>query len=313
MLNRQPGDRSLPTLVTLLVVGVLLMTFDVRAEGGGVTGVLRSGTQSIIAPLQKGAAFVVNPVLDLVDSVTNVATLRENNLELQRQISELQAQVIAVDDDLAKLELLEQIYDLESSGTEIGRTVAEIIGRPDPLDAALTINKGSSSGIAVGQPVIDTNGYVVGSVQQVTAGSAIIVPITVGSDGVAVTVNDQIGVVLPQVNQDLMRLEINPAREPVLAGSQVVTSSQSVRFPAGYPVGRVVADAAPSGADSLTTQVEPYANPDTLRVVVVLAWPPDPVAASAQPITTTTAPTAATTTTPAGSTTASPSTTTGDG
>lgn len=288
------------------------MTFDVRAEGGGVTGVLRTGTQSIIAPLQKGAAFVVNPMLDLVDSVTNVATLRENNQELQRQIAELQAQVIAIDDELAKLELLEQIYDLESSGTEIGRTVAEITGRPDPLDAALIIDKGSSSGIAVGQPVIDTNGYVVGSVQQVTAGSAIIVPITVGSDGVAVTVDSQIGVVVPQVNQDLMRLEINPAEEPVLAGAQVVTSSQSVRFPAGYPVGRVVADAAPSGADSLTTQVEPYANPDTLRVVVVLAWPPDPVAASTQP-TTTTVPSATSTTTPAGSTTVSPSTTTGDG
>ena len=312
MLNRQPGDRSLPTLVTLLVVGILLMTFDVRAEGGGLTGVLRSGAQSIVAPLQKGAAFVVNPVLDLVDSVSNVATLRENNLELQRQVAELQALVIAVDDDLARLLLLEQLYDLEATGTEIGRTVAEVIGRPDPLDAALTINKGASSGIAVGQPVIDTNGYVVGSVQQVTVGSAIIVPITVGSDGVAVTVDDQIGVVLPQVNQDLMRLDINPAREPVLAGAQVVTSSQSVRFPAGYPVGRVVADAAPSGADSLTTQVEPYANPDTLRVVVVLAWPPDPVTAAAQPSTTTTAP-ATTTTTLGGSTTVSPSTTAGDG
>ncbi|HET9259428.1 MAG TPA: rod shape-determining protein MreC [Acidimicrobiia bacterium] len=306
MLNRQPGDRSLPTLVTLLVIGILLMTFDVRAEGGGVTGVLRTGTQSIVAPLQKGAAFVVNPVLDLVDSITNVATLRESNLELQRQIAELQAQLIAVDDDLARLLVLEQLYDLEATGTEIGRTVAEIIGRPDPLDAALTINKGSSSGIAVGQPVIDTNGYVVGSVQQVTAGSAIIVPITVGSDGVAVTVDNQIGVVVPQVNQDLMRLDINPAEEPVLAGARVVTSSQSVRFPAGYPVGQVVADAAPSGADSLTTQVEPYANPDTLRVVVVLAWPPDPLAASAQPTTTTTAPAST-------STTVNPSTTTGDG
>lgn len=311
MLNRQPGDRSLPTLITLLVVGILLMTFDVRAEGGGITGVLRSGTQSIIAPLQKGAAFVVNPVLDLVDSVTNVATLRENNLELQRQVAELQAQVIAVDDDLARLLLLEQLYDLEATGTEIGRTVAEIIGRVGPLDAALTINKGASSGIAVGQPVIDTNGYVVGSVQQVTAGSAIIVPITVGSDGVAVTVDDQIGVLLPQVNQNLMRLDINPAEEPVLAGAQVVTSSQSVRFPAGYPVGRVIADAEPSAADSLTTQVEPYANPDTLRVVVVLAWPPDPVAAATQSTTTTIAGT--TTTTPEGSTTVSPSTTTGGG
>lgn len=281
MLNRQPGDRTLPTLITLLVVGILLMTFDVRSEGQGVTGVLRSGTQTVVSPLQKAAAFVVNPVLDMVDSLSNVATLRETNLEMQRYIAELEAALVAVDDDLARLELYEDLYELEATGSDIGRTVAEVIGRPDAFDEALIIDKGTSSGIAVGQPVIDTNGFVVGSVQQVTRGTATIVPITVGPDGVAVTVEDQLGVVLPQVNTDEMRLEILDAREPVLAASRVVTSSSSVKFPAGYPVGEVTADAAPSNDGALSSGVTPFANPDTLRVVVVLAWPPDPVTAIA--------------------------------
>jgi rod shape-determining protein MreC len=292
MLNRQPGDRTLPTLVTLLVIGVLLMTFDVRSEGGGVTGVLRSGTQTIISPLQKAAALAVNPVLDMIDSLSNVASLRETNLELQQQLAQAEAALIAVDDDLARLELYEQLYDLESTGTAIGRTVAQVIGRPDSFDKALFIDKGSSDGIAVGQPVIDTSGYVVGSVQQVTSGSAIIVPITVGPDGVAVTVGEQLGVVKPQIGTNEMQLDILDAREPVLAGERVVTSSASVKFPAGYPVGEVAADAAPS-TGSLTTTVSPYSNPDSLRVVVILAWPPDPVAAitpEVAPSTTTTAP-----------------------
>jgi len=284
MLNRQSGDRTLPTLITLLVIGILLMTFDVRTEGGGVTGVLRSGTQTIVAPLQKAAAFVVNPVVDMVDSLSNVATLRETNLELQQQLAEAEAALVAVNADLARLELYEQLYDLESTGVDIGRTVAQVIGRPDAFDGALIIDKGRSDGIAPGQPVIDTNGYVVGSVQQVTAGTATIVPITVGPDGVAVTVGEQIGVVVPQINSDEMRLEILEAREPVFTGERVVTSSASVRFPADYPVGEVVADASPSGADALTTGVRPFTNPDTLRVVVVLAWPPDPVAAIADEV-----------------------------
>jgi len=306
MLSRQPGDRTLPTLVTLLVLGVLLMTFDVRSEGQGVTSVLRSGTQTIVAPLQKGAAFVVNPVVDLVESMTDIASIRENNIALQRRVAELEAEVIAVDDDLARLEFFEQLYDLETTGIDIGRTVAEVIGRPGPLDNSLIIDKGTNDGIAVGQPVIDTNGYVVGSVQQVTGGTARVVPITVGSDGVAVTVNEQLGVVLPQVNDNILRLEVNPAREPVLEGEKVVTSSQSVRFPAGYPVGEVIVDAEPSGADSLSSLVEPYMNPDNLRVVVVLAWPPDPVEAVTEPTTAST-----TSTTLSGSTTTS--TTDGDG
>lgn len=279
MLNRQPGDRTLPTLITLLVIGLLLMTFDVRSEGGGVTGVLRSGAQTIVSPLQKAAAFVVNPVVDMVDSLSNVATLRETNLKLQQELAEAEAELIAVNDDLARLEIYEELYDLETTGADIGRTVAEVIGRPGTFDDALIIDKGTSSGIAVGQPVIDTNGYVVGSVQQVTRGTSTIVPITVGPDGVAVAVGDQLGVVLPQVNNPEMRLDIFDARDPVFAQDRVITSSASVKFPAGYPVGEITADAAPSNDGALSTSIAPFADPDTLRVVVVLAWPPDPVTA----------------------------------
>lgn len=262
-------------------MGLLLMTFDVRSEGGGVTGTLRTGAQTIVAPLQKAAAFVVNPVVNMIDSLSNVATLREQNIALQQELAEFEAALIAVDDDLARLEFYEQLYDLETSGTDIGRTVAQVIGRPD-ASKALIIDKGTSNGIAVGQPVIDTSGYVVGTVQQVTAGTAIIVPITVGPDAVAVIVGEQAGVVVPQVATNEMRLEIFDAREPVFELDRVVTSSASVRFPAGYPVGEVTADAAPS-VGALSTGVRPFVNVDALRVVVVLAWPPDPVTAASEP------------------------------
>lgn len=285
MLSRQPGDRTLPTLITLLVLGLLLMTFDIRSEGGGVIGGLRSGTQTIVSPLQKGAAFVVNPVVDVIDSLSNVATLREENLVLQQRVDELEADLVAVDDELARLEVYEQLYDLEATGAALGRTVAQVIGQP-PLEGSLLIDKGTSHGIVAGQPVIDTNGYVVGSVQQATGGSATILPITVGPAGVAVAVEGQVGRVLPQIDTNVMRLELD-GDEPVLAGQRVVTSSASVRFPSGYPVGEVLSDAAPTN-DFLSTDVEPYVHPDTLRVVVVLAWPPDPVAAVTPDTTTTT-------------------------
>jgi rod shape-determining protein MreC len=308
MVTRQPGDRSLPTLITLLVIGVLLMTFDIRSEGGGVTGVLRSGAQTLVAPLQKGAAFVANPVVDAVETLTNLASLRELNRALEAELAETQAQLVALQDDLARLELLEDFYELEATGSELGRTPAQVIGQPDAFDGALFIDRGSSNGIVAGQPVIDTSGYVVGSVQQVSRGTAVVVPITVGPSGVAVAVGNQTGSVVAQITTDLMRLTLDNAEEPVLAGDRVVTSSGSVRFPAGYPVGTVLADAAPTG-DTLTAEVVPYVQPDTLRVVIVLAWPPDPITAIT-PDTTTTTPTTTTTLPANGSST---STTEGDG
>jgi len=307
MLNRQPGARTLPTLITLLVIGLLLMTFDIRSEGAGVTSTLRTGAQGIVSPLQKAAAFVVNPIADAIDSMTNVASLREQNLALQAEIDELDAQLVAIQDDLALFEFYEQLYDLEATGSELGRTPAQVIGQPDAFDGALIIDKGSSDGIVVGQPVIDTSGYAVGSVLQVSPGSATIVPITVGPSGVAVSVGNQVGEVLPQVNTAEMRLELIDAQDPVFVGDRVITSSGSVRFPAGIPVGEVTADASP-GNDTLSTQVRPYVEPATLRLVVVLAWPPDPIT-PLTPDTTTTTATTSTTVDGDGST----STTEGDG
>jgi cell shape-determining protein MreC len=151
--------------------------------------------------------------------------------------------------------------------------------------------------------VIDTRGFVVGSVLHVSSGTATIVPITVGPSGVAVAVGDQIGTVVPIVTRNEMRLELDLAQEPVFAGDRVVTSSRSVNFPAGYPVGEVIADAAPTN-DLLVTTIVPYVQPDTLRVVVVLAWPPDPITAVTDTATTTTTSTT-TTTVDDGSTTTS--------
>ncbi|MDP9495468.1 MAG: rod shape-determining protein MreC [Actinomycetota bacterium] len=276
MLNRDTSSRLLPTFITLLVLGVLLMTIDVRLEGKGVVGVLRSGTQSIVAPLQEVTSLVVNPVADMFDSLTNVASLREQNIALRAELAEAEAELVGVQDRLALLALLEQLYGLDTADPSLGQTVANVIGK---VESAFVVDKGSSDGVVVGQPVIDTNGYVVGTVRTVTSGSATILPITTGRNGVTVLVNDQVGTLTPQINTSEMRLLIGVAREPVLEGDRVVTSAGSLAYPAGLPVGIILHDAAPE-SNSLTASVEPYVNTDTLRIVVILAWPPDPVTAA---------------------------------
>ncbi|HVR78919.1 MAG TPA: rod shape-determining protein MreC [Acidimicrobiia bacterium] len=280
MLTGKKSDRALPTLISLLVVGVLLMTFDVRLEGGGVVGVLRTGTQTIVSPLQRLASYAVNPISTALDSLSNVASLREQNAELTAELAEAQAALIAMQDQVAKLELLEQLYNLGEGGAQVGRTVANVIGA---VDAALIIDKGTADGVVVRQPVIDTNGYLVGTVTSVASGSATIVPITAVRQGITVQTGSQTGALTSQAFSSEMTLtmvlDIFTAREPVLAGDRVVTSAGSTRYPAGLPVGEIVEDASPEST-SLTTTVRPFVDPDTLRIVVVLAWPPDPIAAT---------------------------------
>ncbi len=303
MLTRDRNDRTLPTFVTLLVVGVLLMTFDVRLEGGGAVGVLRSGTQALLAPVQQAASFVVSPVADMIDSLSNVVSLREQNAALSKELAEAQAALVAVQDELARLGLLEELYSLDVGENEIGRTVANVIGRPDGFDAGFVIDKGTSDGVVVGQPVIDTSGFVVGTIKSAGPGSAIVVPITASREGVTVQIGAQVGKLSFQPASSEMRLEIFDAAEPVLTGDRVVTSAVSISYPAGLAVGEIVADVAPA-TGSIVAQVRPFVDPETLRLVVVLAWPPDPISAAtddATVVTETTTTTESTTTTIEGS------------
>jgi rod shape-determining protein MreC len=282
MLNTKPSDRALPTFITLLVIGVLLMTFDVRLAGGGVVGVLRSGTQEIVSPMQRIAAYVVTPIANALDSLSNVASLREQNAVLMTDLAEAEAALVAVQDDLAKLALLEQIYDLETDGAELGQTVANVIGS---VDAALIIDKGMDDGIVAGQPVIDPSGYVVGTVKTASSGSATILPITATNtrEGLTVLVGSQTGTLLSRPFSSELALEMDldvfDAREPVLAGDRVLTSAASTDYPAGLPVGEIIQDASPEST-SLSTTVRPFVDAEELRFVVVLAWPPDPVTAA---------------------------------
>lgn len=279
MLTSKRADRALPTFITLLVIGVLLMTFDVRLEGGGVVGVLRSGTQAIVSPLQRLASYAVTPVANALDSLSNVASLQEQNAALSAELAEAQAGLVAVQDQLARLELLEQIYDLDAGQGNVGRTIANVIGS---VDAALIIDKGTEDGVVVGQPVIDTNGYVVGTVKSTSPGSATILPITATREGLTVLIGSQTGTLVSRAFSSELSLEMDldvfDAREPVLAGDRVLTSAASTDYPAGLPVGEVAEDASPEST-SLTTTVRPFVDPEALRFVIVLAWPPDPITA----------------------------------
>jgi rod shape-determining protein MreC len=216
-----------------------------------------------------------------VEGLGDIAGLREENRFLKAALEESQAQLIAVEDQLARLHLFEALYGLDELETDLGRTVANVIGRPDPFDVGLIIDRGSIHGIAVDQPVIDSNGFVVGSVSSVTPFSSTVVPITGNREGLAVLVGSQIGNLSSQAGSSEMRLEIPDAKEPVLAGARVLTSARSVLFPAGLPVGEVVSD-ADLATSAVSTTVRPYVEIDTLRIVIVLAWPADPISASGE-------------------------------
>lgn len=277
-------DRALPIFVTLMVVGFLLMTVDVRLAGGSVSSTIRSTALSVLAPLQNLAAIVVDPVADLGDSLTGLATLRAENQALLAEVARLQAAQAGMQDLQARVDVLEQIHDLEILDPDVAQTPANVIGRPDPFGPSFVIDKGTDSGVSVGHPVVDPNGYVVGKVVEAAPGFAIVVPITQDREAVTVLVDGQVGSLVSHVGSDQLTLEVFDAIEPLQAGDLVVTSSVSVTFPQGLPVGEITEDVDLEGT-AISAPVRLFAQTDTLRMVVVITWPPEPGTSEPSPTT----------------------------
>jgi rod shape-determining protein MreC len=279
-------DHSTPLFVTLVVVAFLLMTFDIRSGGSGVTGSLRAGANAVVQPIETVVQAVVDPVADFVDGLSNIADLRAENEALRAELAEAEGELASVGDQLERLDVLENLLDLPLDVQTYSYTLANVTGRSGTFDLSFRIDKGTESAVLEGQPVLDDNGYVVGRVLESWLGGAIVVPITGDVEAVTVSVGGQDGILrsIPGGGEmELVRdmdLDVFVGATGVSAGDRVVTSRFSAAFPPGLPVGTVVADASPDG-QTLTAVVEPFMDLSSLRAVVVVVWPQDPQAPSA--------------------------------
>lgn len=279
-------DHSLPLFVTLIVVAFLLMTFDIRSGGEGLTGSVRTGANNLVQPVESLAQAVVDPVADFIDGLANIAELRAENEALRAKLAEAEGEIAAVGDQLERLQVLENLLDLPLDVTSFSQTLANVTGRAGTFDLSFRIDKGEESGVLAGQPVLDDNGYVVGRVLESWSGGATVVPITGDVEAVAVTVAGQDGILrsIPGSSEmELVRdmtLDVFVGATGVAAGERVVTSRFSQAFPPGLPVGVIAVDATPDG-QTLTATVEPFMDLQSLRAVVVVVWPPDPSAPTA--------------------------------
>ncbi|MGZ8786160.1 MAG: rod shape-determining protein MreC, partial [Acidimicrobiia bacterium] len=270
MRERRHQDRATPMLVVLVVLSFLLMTFDIRADGGGVAGTLREGTQSVFAPVQDFATSLISPVVDFIDGLANLAGLRDENETLRRRIAELEARVDEIGTLEAEVETLRRVTGLTLPDESIPTKAARVIARGDSFDSSFTIDKGTDDGLVAGNPVVDENGALVGEISVVTRDAATVIPI-IRPTG-AVTVESQTGETgfVRGQGSAILIFEVPEATEPVLAGYLLLTAG-SEKFPPGLPVAKVADSDSPEAA-KIRTEAIPVADFNRLKLVVVLQW-----------------------------------------
>ena len=132
------------------------------------------------------------------------------------------------------------------------------------------IDKGTSSGLAVGMPVVDSGG-VIGQIIECSPTTSTVRLITDEKSGVAAMVQSSRaqGMLMGSASRQITLNLIN-TNQKVAVGDTVVTSGLGGVFPKGLPLGKVTSVEAAPGSLYYTIVVEPYGNVSTNEEVMVI-------------------------------------------
>jgi rod shape-determining protein MreC len=242
--------RRRAALAIFVALSVALLTAYFGESGGGFLHALQRGAQEALAPIETGASRALKPVRDLFGWVGDTLDAKDENERLKREVERLRGEVARGETarrDASELRGLVGLQRQEGFPQGTRPVTARVIARsPTVWFSSVKIDKGSSDGVRVDQPVIAAGGLA-GKVTSASGGSAQVTLLTDASSAVSAQVMPEgaNGIVKPEVGnpRDLLLDFVEKGRR-VTEGTTVVTSgftSSRVEslFPRGIPIGTV--------------------------------------------------------------------------
>lgn len=198
-------------------------------------------------------------------------SLVEENSRLHRQVLLLKQQsqlLAAVKAENTRLkELMNSAETLEQQVL-----VAQVIGvSPNPMEHVLIIDKGRNQGMYVGAAIIDANGLL-GQVIEVGNSTSRMLLITDSSHALPVEVLRNNLRAVAEGTGDLYRLKLRHLSNTsdIRQGDLLLSSGLGGRFPAGYPVGEVIAIRRDPGRAFAEVVLQPRGQMNRSRFVLAL-------------------------------------------
>ncbi len=274
--------RRRAVLALLVVCSLILLTaYFGESRGGALHGVQR-GTSEVLNPVQEGASRALKPVRDLFgwfgDTLSAKGKVEDVTAERDRLRGELAVRDSATYENqrMAKLLETEGALGLAGYGPKTGRVIVQ---SPTVWYATIRIDKGSSDGVLVGQPVVNEEALI-GRVTVVFRGAAVVTLLTDTKSSVQARAGRSgvFGQVEPvgAGNPNDLLLKFTPPNAKLNPGDRVVTRgtvSDTDRLPSLYPPGipiGVITRIDHEGTDTEEVHLRPYANMRSLDFVQVL-------------------------------------------
>src|SRR4051812_26618798 len=205
------GRRGRAVLGALVVSSLILLTAYFGEASGGTLHTVQRGILEVVSPIQEGASRALKPVRDLFGWVGDTVSAKGDLKKAREERDMWRGQAIQNE---AAARRLQQLDGLKGLGQEIprgidayGPVLARVIGRSPTLwYARISIDKGSSDGIAADMPVVAADGTsqgagLIGKVESVAPNAATVLLITQGGVQVGARTVDGLasGVVVPKI------------------------------------------------------------------------------------------------------------------
>jgi rod shape-determining protein MreC len=265
-------------LAVLVLLSVSLITLDVRGGGKGAIDHAKAWASDIFDPVRAGVDEATRPVAGFFAGAFEAGSIQADNSTLRSQIGSIEEQLEQEADLKRRITELQNLYDLQFANG-IPEVVADVVDLgTSNFSETIDLDKGTSSGIDVGMPVVSGDGLIGFIIQANDDGSTIqllsdpssSVGVTYGSAGATAVVGGQ-GPGRP------LSVDYVQPRSPVKKGELLSTSGLSNgAFPPGIPVATVSSFQNATGTGQQSITATPVASTADPVYVAVLQWEPQP-------------------------------------
>lgn len=227
-------------------------------------------------PFRAGVDAVASWVEDRYNYAFRYDELLAENESLRQQVADLQEEIRAAQDANRQNELYRELLNLAERRADFDLEDATVTVRATSnWSSTLTINKGSSVDVAVGDCVVDQYGNLVGVITEVGYNWSTLATV--------VDPSTEIGGRIPRTDDEAvlegdftlmgerrLKLSYLPENTVPISGDQVTTSGLGDQYPAGLVVGTI--ESIHTEASGLTRYavVEPAADLENIKYVFVI-------------------------------------------
>lgn len=260
-------------LAGVAVVVVVLCIISAVSSG---TPFLRNAAGVIASPFRAAGSAVAGWFGGIGDHFDKVADLQQENDDLRAQVADLERQLRQAQKASEENQRLRDLLELQSQRRDLKTVSARVTERSvSNWASTLTLTRGTSAGVAIGDCAIDEYGNLVGVVTDAGLNWCAVTTIldTTSSIGATVFRTEQVAVAQGQLGlMSAGQLALTYVDEPdkLIAGDLVVTSGLGGYYPSGLPIGTVTELRTDTGGLTQYAVLSPKADIGALTQVFLI-------------------------------------------